>query len=931
MKNILTHLKNTYWKCLDSFTFKGTKLKASLFQKLHSGKPLIYKALLTSALTACTIMPVTAANTRTSSNIASVTANSEDFFLEKQKHDGALASCIDFYPMDAWYFFNLMRSNKDLLLMNTYDTSTRELYGMPESSFMWYQDIADGNYPEYRQFAPYAQYVVAKCLREQCGTVKNYQLSREYAEKSFNSGFAGAYLLIAEEIEQGWASKTTARYRTTELYQKAQAQDFPESYIKLAELASGDERRTLLNKAMEFNYSKAYFLAALDVLNSNTILNEELIVEKLETASVLLEEAEKLYHAQSAMLLGDLYARRICAKTDYSSKMCELEANPFNNKDKALEYYTNAAMYGEKNGFAALAAIYREGFFGETDRNMASFYYNKYRDAQYDEQEDKIYKMEYMRTFYEDKGNEPDETVCAELGKYYLSAEHPENTKTGAEWLKQGAGKGSAICMLALADTKSNTKDGLELYKQSVSAAPKYPLSASQKETAMGAIDDIYAQVIHGLRFKNDVNYWNVIKNIKEEQGSETTPSISEKPASVVPLADKPKISKDIKSLSIAPKTEALDWFKSRASDKNALFYRTWYAWLLVEDMEAAKYGIPQISKRTEKDMKDAWSLINDILSKDSKYAPAIVLKGRCIENGWGTGTRKKPKEARDCYEQAAKLNYPEAWGFLYNVAYDKAEMEAFLSHGCKALDEQSLYHAYSKLLWLPGQSDVTESLINSVDYGYLPSYMLLVEQYMSNLAVTFDNNFDKLDTAYNLAKFCEKAGNTKAKAKRTLIENKYGDNMTYTLYGMQAQINTAKRAVSNNPENADALYNLAFAYEEAIDFVDSAEEMAAEYYLMAAKLGSMEASEKIADCYFYGKGTEISYANAFMWYNAAQLIGDDNVYRQIGRMLINGMGCSRDVDKGLGYYKSECRINPESVIRKEYNCFLGEPEDSIY
>ena len=166
---------------------------------------------------------------RSAVNMAANNANTEDFFLEKQKHDAALSAEIEFYPLDNWYFGQFLSRHSDLMLMNTYAPGMRDIYGTAESSYLWYMDISEGLYDEYAAFIPYANYVIAKCLSTGCGVMKNFALSREYAEKAYKAGFAGGNLLIAEEIENCWADKETAKLSSKKLYEAAAKEEFPES------------------------------------------------------------------------------------------------------------------------------------------------------------------------------------------------------------------------------------------------------------------------------------------------------------------------------------------------------------------------------------------------------------------------------------------------------------------------------------------------------------------------------------------------------------------------------------------------------------------------------------------------------------------------------------------------------------------------------
>ncbi len=858
--------------------------------------------ILTVAL--LTVLP---AFSRTAVNMAPNTTTAKDFFLEKQKYDAALSAHIDFYPLDSWYFSLLLSKHSDLMLENTYAPGLRDLYGTAENAYLWYMDIAAGLYPEYAPFIPYADYIIAKCLRTGCGIIKNYQLSREFADKSYKEGFAGGKLLLAEEIDGCWADKETAKLSVQKLYVAAAAEEFPESFIVLAQNSSGADRKKYLDKAMAFNHAEAYYMAAQDILAMGKgSITDDIAAELLETASVLLEEAEALYHPKSAMLLGDFYAGMIPVQTEYSTPLCLLQSNPFHNQETAEEYYMNAAMYGEPRGFAALAAIYREGYFEKTDRNMASFYYYKYRDTLYDEKVASQEKIEQIRSFYEKEGNTGDETICLELGQYYSNAETEEGEKDGLAWLNEGAKKGSSYCMFLLGNRYKGKPGSLNFFLQAINNANKYPLNEAKTAKVVSELDNIYAQVLQGSRFKNDVEYW---LNSKDDRN----------------FTEKKEVEKNTDLLKVATKAEAMKWFKTRA-ESGGKFEKTWYAWLLLEDNEAtSKYDMKAASVRPDRDVAAAWNLTQAALGEDPEYAPALVCQGRCQQNGYGT--RKKTKDARASFEAAANLNYGEAWGWLAVTARDEQEQKEFVTNGCAAEDEYSYYLSFSFLIWLSGQTDIKDSLIAAVKYGYIESYQALIKQRISDVSVTFDEDYSNLDEAYRLAVFAETAGIASIKDQRQYIETYYSDKMTLSAYTVNEAIRKAKKNVSSHEENAESLFVLADAYEDAGTLVNGSEELAAKYYLMAAKLNKVEAMEKIAEFYYYGKGIPKNYGNAFLWYNAAELNGSENVYATIGTMLIDGEGCERDVEKGLHYYRTEVSIHPNSPVAKILNCFDGLPE----
>ncbi len=864
-----------------------------------NGKKIVFISLVFSAaLLSAKTLPYPGEGQRGAANRAPDTEEAVDFFEEKQRYDSALAEAVAFYPLDSWYFDILLQKHDELILENTYDSELRQSAGAPSDAFDWYLNVANGGMGEYVAFAPYAQYIVSLCYVAQCGTVKNYAEARRWAKESFSAGFAGAACILAEAKEKSWADKSVT-LTPRELYQKAAEQNFPDGLLRYA-LYAGKDAGKYLDKACSYHHAEAYYQTARYVLATTTAQE---IAQHLSTAEQLLSEAAELYHPQSCIMLGDFYARKICADTAYSDSLCERPENPFNDKEKAIDYYTQAAENGESEGFAALAAIYREGYFGSRDEELASFYYMAYRDAKYEEKRAFQRNIEELRNYYEKQGNKADETICRDLGAAYYLYPQDGLKLNATEWLTRGAQQGDAASMVQLASLATESKQDIQAlswYKQALATTNAFPLSDSQQQAVVSKLDGIYAQVLQVGRFKADVDCW-----LTKERKADSTINQTAAKAST--------------------KREAFAWFKSRASNGD-VFLKTWYAWILLEDVNAEKYGITPISKKADKDAKEAWTVISEVLKSNPEYAPALVCQGRCYQNGYGT--RKKAKEAKACYEKAAKLGYSEAYSFLALLADTKAQKQELILEGCKLQDEICYYLSFDSAIYVPGLFDYEEALQFSARYGYLPGCLQLIDSYIKDVAVTFDGNYSKIDTAYNLVLRAEAIGMAGAKAKRQLIEKNYANKMEFTSYAMRRKIAETQK-VAEKQSTADSLYALAQAYDSARPYIDGTAKQAASYYLQAANKGKLEAMEQIAAYYYYGKGIPQNYQRAFRWYSAAERNGSTSVYEDLGAMYIDGDGCERDVEQGLEYFRAACSLNPDSPVAAELNCFEGRPIDS--
>ena len=793
---------------------------------------------------------------RTSINIAKDTDETLEFFSEKQLYDSALASAVEFYPLDSWYFETFLKHHKDIVLQNAAITAAEGSPSTAEDAYQWYLEIANGNVAQYRSFVPYAQYVVALCLKNHEGTIKNYALARKYISQSYTSGFAGSYYLMALQKEEGWAVKGTDTNKEEALYGMAASQNFPEALLAFAALYgnySNQNAKNLLKRAQKYNDSRAFLLDGS------------------------LSQAAKLGNAKACMQIAENYEN----KKDFTS---------------AIEYYTLAATYGDCEGFAQTARIYRKGLGVSKDSDLASFFYYQYRDAKYEKETAELRKIQELREFYEFEKNEPDETVCRDLGIYYYLYPSENTTTSGSEWFSKGAGKGSAECLLQLAMRHKKNAEGLSQYKQAVAESNAFPLGTKQLKNAYSQIDDIYAQVLQASRFKNDVSYWENPEQPKKE-------TVINKAACVA-----------------ASRKEAFTWFKNRAVNGNS-FMKTWYAWILLEDMNAESYNIPSISKKPDKDVKEAFKIITEVLAKEPEYAPALVCLGRCYQNGYGA--KKKPKDAKAAYQKSIDLKYSEGYGFLANMANTKEELKEILDAGCRALDEYSFYTAYEKIVWTTDITNMDDLIISAAKYGYTPAFLLLIDCYIRDTAVTFDGNYEKIDDAHLLASNAETLNITDARTKRLYIERNFSNKMKYTTYTCSQKIAEARELLQRK-RTADASYNLALAYDNAKNLLDNTDSQAAKYYLQSAELGNVDGMKKIADFYYTGRGISPSYEKAFQWYSSALENGSTKVYEELGSMYINGKGCERDIELGIECYRRAVAENPDSKVQEELNCFDG-------
>lgn len=120
-----------------------------------------------------------------------------------------------------------------------------------------------------------------------------------------------------------------------------------------------------------------------------------------------------------------------------------------------------------------------------------------------------------------------------------------------------------------------------------------------------------------------------------------------------------------------------------------------------------------------------------------------------------------------------------------------------------------------------------------------------------------------------------------------------------------------------NDPVSMNRI-GLLFTFDDGIpqDF-----SQAKNWFEKAAKEGSGDGMQNLADAYYFGKGTTKSYEKAKYWYEQAMVNGHASAAINIGLMYFMGRGVSKDFENAKKWYKKaiELGAHEEDGYIKEF------------
>ncbi|MGN7478697.1 tetratricopeptide repeat protein [Solibacillus silvestris] len=134
---------------------------------------------------------------------------------------------------------------------------------------------------------------------------------------------------------------------------------------------------------------------------------------------------------------------------------------------------------------------------------------------------------------------------------------------------------------------------------------------------------------------------------------------------------------------------------------------------------------------------------------------------------------------------------------------------------------------------------------------------------------------------------------------------------------------NLLENAVAS--QNADAMYELANCYFEALDGRGN-EHQAFTLYEKAALLGHCEAMNNLADMYLNGEATEVDEAKALYWFEKAAQLGVAEAMFTLGLMHEQGIGTDCNEALAFAYYHCSAKQQDvEAMYRLGMIFFSGE------
>ena len=89
------------------------------------------------------------------------------------------------------------------------------------------------------------------------------------------------------------------------------------------------------------------------------------------------------------------------------------------------------------------------------------------------------------------------------------------------------------------------------------------------------------------------------------------------------------------------------------------------------------------------------------------------------------------------------------------------------------------------------------------------------------------------------------------------------------------------------------------------------------DWCIKAANAGIRQAWDALGEKYYYGKGCEKNYSDAFLWFHKAAESGMLNSCYFLGWMYEHGQGCPRDIELSVKYYKQAAMSGHQKSIKR--------------
>ena len=110
---------------------------------------------------------------------------------------------------------------------------------------------------------------------------------------------------------------------------------------------------------------------------------------------------------------------------------------------------------------------------------------------------------------------------------------------------------------------------------------------------------------------------------------------------------------------------------------------------------------------------------------------------------------------------------------------------------------------------------------------------------------------------------------------------------------------------------------------EETRQRTDETSEAYFERMLPLAEKGEVLAQLKVAEAFFYGRGTPTNRVDAVSWYHKAADAGDASAQASLGFCLLNGLGCEKDPHAAVEWYSKGAEQDDLNAIHGLAYCHL--------
>jgi TPR repeat protein len=174
--------------------------------------------------------------------------------------------------------------------------------------------------------------------------------------------------------------------------------------------------------------------------------------------------------------------------------------------------------------------------------------------------------------------------------------------------------------------------------------------------------------------------------------------------------------------------------------------------------------------------------------------------------------------------------------------------------------------------------------LLSAANKGYLPAI------YEYALKLYKKENYKHAILYLNaICDYSEDLSRIQEKADYTFLNRKYKLSLFYLL-------------LASEMGSTHSINNALYLLETFPGLIGGQDALIFDMNKKICEMGYKTNLVRLGDCYFYGKGTEQSYADAFSFYLSACLSRLDEGYYSLGYMYEYGLGCVKDLRSALKY-----------------------------